>query len=643
MPDDKAHRRYLIAVGITTDLSSSGPRIVDSVHRMTQLFTGDFGYERVTLLDIDPASDQIRKSIREFCLKCDPGGVVALYYTGHADEINETHRVWTGDTIDPVSSTLETRHLAELMLVGTPLRYALIILDTCFAGQGGAEALRVAMPSIGEGDGKTLALLTAAYPREQIVAGDFARLFERAVAQPAVAGHEPPYLALGAIARLIDVDQSRPGWQTVSHSLLGARTDLLPYFPNPRFNLELRDLDLLTQLRIQQKELRLEDLRGHFMPRARGVDVPAELGWRFVGREAVLRDLVSWLGNTDELTARVVTGGPGSGKSAVIGRLVVLSDHEQRPRVPIEDLAAGTIPPEGSIATAIHARGLTSAQVLTGLSTMAGVRADTPADLLRQLRGRSYTVAIDAIDEALDPPGLVAGVLRPLVEAGPAQGLRLLLGTRPHLLDSLGVTGSALNLDEERYADPDSLYQYVLGGLETGHPESPYHAAPAEVVAGIGRAVAAAAGHSFLVALIVSRTLLSRPELPDPADPAWRDSLPGTAAAAMHSDLETRLGAEADRARDLLRPLAFAQGADATTPTMISSGCGGRPGPTSWRRWSRAVPCTGSTTPRWPSTCGKAATRRKSTASSPSSSRTACPRHVRGLTGAMPTPTSSLT
>jgi len=137
-------------------------------------------------------------------VKCSPDDIVTLYYTGHADEVNETHRVWTGDTIDPVSGTLETKLLAELMLVGTPLRYALIILDTCFAGKGGAEALRASMPSIGAGGGKTLALLTAAYPREQIVAGDFARLFEHAVEQPAVAGHEPPYLALGAIARLIE-------------------------------------------------------------------------------------------------------------------------------------------------------------------------------------------------------------------------------------------------------------------------------------------------------------------------------------------------------------------------------------------------------------------------------------------------------
>ena len=72
MPDDDSHRRYLIAVGITTDLPKTGARIIDSVNRMTRVFTEDFGYERVTHLDIDPAIDQIRKSIREFCLNVSP-------------------------------------------------------------------------------------------------------------------------------------------------------------------------------------------------------------------------------------------------------------------------------------------------------------------------------------------------------------------------------------------------------------------------------------------------------------------------------------------------------------------------------------------------------------------------------------------
>ncbi|HUN38355.1 MAG TPA: caspase family protein, partial [Trebonia sp.] len=562
MTDDGARRRYLIAVGITTGLSKSGPQIVASVSQMVQTLHDDFGYERVTTLDIDPPTEQIRKEIREFCLTCGPEDLVVLYYTGHADEVNEKHRVWTGDTVDPISGTLETGHLAELMLVRTPLRNALIIIDTCFAGRGGAEALRASVSALGDGAGKTLALLTAAYPREQIVAGDFARLFASAVRQPAVAGHEPPFLALGAITSVIDADPSRPGWQTVSQSVLFGRTDELPFFPNLRYRPQLRGLDLLTQLRIDQQELRLADLRGHFLPRARGVDVPTEAGWRFVGREAALRDLVTWLRDAGDRSVRVVTGGPGSGKSAVIGRLVVLSDPNYRRTVPVEGLSPDILPPEASIATGVHARGLTSAQVLAALSAQAGVAADTPADLLREMRGQRLTVAIDAVDEALDPDGLVAGVLRPLVEAGPAQGLRLLLGTRQHLVDLLGPTasGTAINLDDERYADPESIYQYVLRGL-LADDDSPYASAPPDLTAGVARAVADAAGRSFLVALIVTRTLLSQPQVTDPADPAWRGRLPGTAAEAMRSDLETRLNTEAERARDLLRPLAFAAGA----------------------------------------------------------------------------------
>ena len=562
MANEGSRRRYLIAVGITTGLSTSGPQIVASVSRMVEILRGDFGYERVTTLDIDPPTEQIRKEIREFCLGCGPDDVVVLYYTGHADEVNEKHRVWTGDTVDPISGTLETGHLAELMMARTRLQNALIVIDTCFAGKGGAEALRASASSMGDGDGKTLALLTAAYPREQIVAGDFARLFASAVKQPAVVGYEPEFLALGAITSVIDADPTRPGWQTVSQSVLFGKTDKLPFFPNRRYSPQLRGLDLLTQLRIEQRELRLADLRGHFLPRARGVDVPAEAGWRFVGREAALRDLVGWLSDAGDRSARIVTGGPGSGKSAVIGRLVVLSDPDYRRTVPAEGLSLGSSPPEASIATGVHARGLTSAQVLAALSAQAGVTADTPADLLREMRGRRLTVAINAVDEALDPAGLVFGVLRPLVEAGPAEGLRLLLGTRPHLVGSLGLTGSGsvIDLDDESYADPESIYQYVLRGLEPGE-DSPYASAAPELTADVARAVADAAGHSFLVALIATRTLLSQPRVPDPADPAWRASLPGTAADAMHADLETRLGAAAERARDLLRPLAFAAGA----------------------------------------------------------------------------------
>lgn len=575
MPDEDQYRRHLIAVGITKglDQTESHLAIEDSVQRMTRVLTEDFGFERVTELDIDPPMADIMKQIRYFCENCGPDDVVVLYYTGHADidEGDTALRLWTGSTEESDALTLETRQFARLMLNRTRLRNALMILDTCFSGQGAAEALQAAVPAMGRGAGKTLEMITTGYPREQVLPGHFARLFEQAVANRAVAGREPRYLRLGAIVDVINADKSRPRSQTVTLSNLFKKADLEPFFPNRRFDPQLHGLDLLTQLRIEQRKLRANELRDHFMPRARGVDVPTERGWRFVGREQALRELVRWLRDHDDRRARIVTGDPGSGKSAVIARLVVLSDEGWRRTVPMEGLAADTIPPAGSLAAGIHARGLTSAQVLAAVCAAVDVQADTAAELLSQLGSRTLTVAIDAVDEALDPSDLVNRVLHPLIKTGPAKRLRLLLGTRPHLLASLDTTRSgAIDLDDERYADPVSLYEYVLRGLERDDLQSPYHSAPPDRVAAVAHAVADAARHSFLVALIVSRTLSGAAQVPDPTDPVWRASLPATAAEAMQHDLETRLGDEADRARDLLRPLAFAYGAGLPWEAMWS-------------------------------------------------------------------------
>ena len=220
------------------------------------------------------------------------------------------------------------------------------------------------------------------------------------------------------------------------------------------------------------------------------------------------------------------------------------------------------MPPVGAIDVAIHARGLTSGQVFSALCAAAKVDAQTPSELLSRMPDGTFTAAIDAIDEALDWETLTESILHTLVERGPQFGFRLLLGTRLHLLDKLGANPIRLNLDDAHYADPASLKKYSERCLYETNPQSPYRDLPQEYVASVADAVANAAGRSFLVALIVSRTLAAQAEdLPDPTDPSWRDGLPRTAAEAMHHDLETRLGSNAQRARDLLTPLAHAQGA----------------------------------------------------------------------------------
>jgi WD40 repeat protein len=561
MAEHSQPRRFLIATGVTKDLSDSGvARIARSVGQVCRLFESKFEYERATTLDLDPSLQQMRTRIREFVLKCDPADIVALYHTGHADVVAGSHRLWMGDTDDPVAGTLLTSELAELMLVESPVRNLLFILDACFAGQGSAEALLASMRSMGHATGKTVAVITAAHPREQVRAGDFARLFERAVDHPATAGHEPRYLSVGAITAHMSSDPERMKWQTISHSLLFGISEPLPFLPNPRYNTALHGLDLATQVQIEQDEFRKEDLRSFFYPRARGVDLPQDSGWQFVGRNSALRDLSAWLTDSVDLRTTVITGDPGSGKSAVIARLYILSHPDWNKTVPRQGVPADTFPPEGAIDVAIHARGLTSQQVLTALCAAARVEAATPGDFLRARSGKPMVAAIDAIDEAVDPDRLVSAILNPLIDAGPKVGLRMLLGTRPYLLDRLSTAARHINLDDGHYADPESLCAYAARCLQFTAPASQYTRLDPTRLHAIAEAIAQAAGRSFLVGRIVSRRLAVQETIPDPADPAWRASLPGTAAEAMQQDLEGRLGANASRARDLLRPLAYAWG-----------------------------------------------------------------------------------
>ncbi len=61
-------------------------------------------------------------------------------------------------------------------------------------------------------------------------------------------------------------------------------------------------------------------IRTHFEPSARGVTHAGERGDYFVGRDAALRELVGWLTADERIGAlAIVTGAPGSGKSAVLG------------------------------------------------------------------------------------------------------------------------------------------------------------------------------------------------------------------------------------------------------------------------------------------------------------------------------------
>lgn len=321
--------------------------------------------------------------------------------------------------------------------------------------------------------------------------------------------------------------------------------------------------------------------RRHWEPRSRGVERAAHSGWYFTGRGRALRELVSWL---DDLpgsavpTVTVVTGDPGSGKSAVLARLVVPTDRQYRAQIPahvLEDAEPGTIATVGRIAAAIHAAGKTTSHVATQIGAFLGVQeVNDNNDLIDGLHERvgPAVVVLDALDEAVHPRELVRELLVPLIRDGSRTGVRMIIGTRRELLPFLRARTRLIDLDKAEYFSAKDVSDYISTYLLADSDPSvvtPYRDCP-ELARAIGHEAGMKAGNSFLIAQLVALDLIQRPDVIDPyvvgAFPATvsdaMDRYLASAGEAMHRRgiLDAPVEACSRWVRDLLRPLAFAEG-----------------------------------------------------------------------------------
>jgi hypothetical protein len=125
---------------------------------------------------------------------------------------------------------------------------------------------------------------------------------------------------------------------------------------------------------------------------------------------------------------RVVTGEPRSGKSALLGRIITLSDYRLHNQIPLADAAEGTVSPAGCVDVVVQATGKTLEQVVTALSEALGIEPGSEQQWVDAMGDRAevVVVVVDAVDEAAQPHGL-AQKLRPI---GSASRVRLLVGTR---------------------------------------------------------------------------------------------------------------------------------------------------------------------------------------------------------------------
>lgn len=290
-----------------------------------------------------------------------------------------------------------------------------------------------------------------------------------------------------------------------------------------------------------------DEAQRHWLPRARGVAVNTEGGTRFRGRAAALRRIADWL-DLSEPAGRplVVTGSPGVGKSAVLGRIVTSADRDIAAALPSDDRAErATV---GSVHCAVHVKGKSALEVAVEIARAAAVTLPVATvDLVPALRDRfgssrrRFNLVVDALDEAASAEHarvLIDDVLVPLARAGPQMGVQVVVGTRRsddlgNLLSALGSDAEVVDLDAAEYFAESDLADYAQATLQLIGAERPGNPYTDEAVAApVSRRIATLANGNFLVAGLVARARAMRDtEAVDPAQVMFT----GTVAHALDS------------------------------------------------------------------------------------------------------------
>ncbi|MFD8339019.1 caspase family protein [Streptomyces malaysiensis subsp. malaysiensis] len=579
-------RRYFIALGSgryrhlpeNEQLRS----VPTDVRATTELFAA-FGYESVLsgLGEYDGA-EQIRQKLSHWsedtALTSDD--VVVVYFAGHGS-VDERDRhyllCWDSRDEDLATTALATEDLVRILCRGN-LRHLLLILDTCAGSAGGAEASAVALRTIAyrnaHADSTGLWFLASARRKDIAEDGAFvAALGEAVETTTGRTGQRQQYLDLTELVKAVNERFEGDGRGQRAELASGLVTGLAPFLPNIGYEEELPPLG--TDLEVQRR-VAARDLTEHFGPRSRGVEFESEQGLYFSGRVRVLSELVAWLtAEVGDGRGRVVTGSPGCGKSAVLGRIVALSDSRYRSRLDLGGVDPSTVVPPGCVTAAVHARHKRLEEVVERLATALDVEADGAAALLQELtrRGRQgppLIIVVDAVDEAGSDTAADAGghgeprritreLLRPMSEI---QGVRLLVGTRHELVAPLGPTFLCMDLDRTEYrageTDVAGYVTRVLLATEESDVRTPYRGRR-ELARAVARGVAEKAAGVYLYARTTARTLRSDQTPVDIGRPGWAEELPSEIGEAF-DDYLARFGPDEPRVRRMLLALAFSEG-----------------------------------------------------------------------------------
>jgi len=290
-----------------------------------------------------------------------PDDVVVFYFAGHAlVEDRDRHYLLCWDSVedDPTATALATEDVLRI-LVRSGIGNVLFVLDTCYGGAGLRDAVQVALRGIARrsSDAVTTGMwfVSSAMARDEAVDGALIDALPDALVEVGErTGQRQRYLDLVDIVEALNRRFAARGLGQRAELTAGMVTGLAPFLRNRgyREHLPREDTDLELQRRFARREL-----HDHFGPRSRGVDFDSEQGLYFHGRTRILNELVQWLtADRSDGKGRIVTGSPGCGKSAVLGRIVAMSDPGYRQWLMQQQAAPGQSVPVGLVDVAVHAR-----------------------------------------------------------------------------------------------------------------------------------------------------------------------------------------------------------------------------------------------------------------------------------------------
>ncbi|MFC8225156.1 caspase family protein [Streptomyces sp. NPDC057287] len=532
--------RYLVAAGTRHYREAPElPLAHEDVHRATELFVS-MGYERVlTAVSYDPDCASFENALADWCHT--PGltadDVVVVYYAGHGDRSPAgQYRLACADS-EPgrPRSWLSLPNLAEI-LATSPVRNVLFVVDACHAAAATAEIGTVTDTIVagrGRGDrfGGGTWLLASARHRDLAVDGAFVTELAKAFHQGD--GPSQRCLAPSMLAERVNRSLTAMGLAQRAACSSTDQSERPPFFVNPSFD---PSAEVTGDGRTVSDA---SDLSSHFEPRGRGVEHVHDPGSYFTGRERALREARAHLEGDGQGQAMVVTADPGSGKSAVLGRLVL----------------------EGCADTSVNAHHQTLEALVERIAAAADVRASTPVALFTALvdRGRPFRIVVDSLDEAgsagdkAEARRIAWELLRPLAAV---TCVRLVVGSRRELLPHLGGHVPVIDLDNGEYAQDTEPAEYVAKILcDEG---APYEHRP-DVARQVAREVARRAGRCFLVARMTASALL-RGSVIDTAVPGWAEQLPSDVGGAFEAYLQRLPQERHAKTMALLTVLAFGEG-----------------------------------------------------------------------------------